>query len=655
MTMSERKAELVTGDDYGAVITAWTPLETTLVGVHPRLHLTVAGFDRLRANANSGNEPWVAKRAVLLRRADEYAASTPATKAESITGDRRGLGELLCTLSLAWQITRDVKYLDAARTYLRAMVTYPQSIWDAGLTNGHWLYGHAVAYDWLFHDLDDETLKLVRDNLRATVERSVTFLALHNGWMADAYTCNHLPVHMAGVIAAASAVYGETPGCGPFIKFAIEKLNVMASALGPDGLSQESMGYGEYYCAFLLKAFDVARSCLGMDFVRALPWVKNFPASQFYLTLGLKSSANGAIMGFGDSARRHWYGPSMMLRRIASAFRDGHAQGFADECDRLGLSAPCFLDLVWYDPTVPARSLSTLPLMHHFVDKDVVAGRSHWNGDEAVWAFKCGPHFGHIGAMRHPHDIGGGHMQPDTGSLQIAVRDERLLAIDGYFQKETVFNNTVTANGIGHYGDGGEWFEGLQLRQMRRFPRLLSAQTKDRTDVIIGEITPAYRVEAKVQRHIRTLLHQQDLWVMVDELLADPGTLFEAYFHSDYEITEVEGGGGLSWVARGKTARLRMTVMPLQVTTSVTAKVIVQRAVSTSHESKDRPTLVVSSTQSGTEMVRFGVVFQAYDGTNNPPVPKLKTRGSGPFLDAVVSIGPVDLALQATPEETPAK
>lgn len=654
--MAERKPELVTNDDYGAVITAWTPLETVLLGVHPRLHLTAEGFDKLRERVASGQEPWATMMSKLKQTADHYANQTPVPKAESITGDRRGLGDLLATLSLAWQLTKEPKYLDAARAQLRTMVTYPQSIWDAGLTNGHWLYGHAIAYDWLYHDLDDETLSLVRENLYATLARSVDFLALHKGWMADAYACNHLPVHMAGLIAGAAAIYAEKPGVGPWLKFASEKLGVMSGSLGPDGLSQESMGYGEYYCAYFLKALDIAQLALGLNFVNGSMWLKNYPASQYYLTLGSKSSkTNGAIFGFGDGMRTHWYGPSFMLRRIASAFRDGFAQAFAAQCDQNGTSNFNFLDLLWHDPSVKPSELSRLPLFHHFVDKGVVAARSHWNGDEVVWMFKNGPHFGHHAAMRYPHDVGGGHMQPDNGSLQIAVRDERLLAIDGYFRKETAINNTVLVNGIGQLGDGREWFEGLELRFSHRFPRILSAQSKDKTEMIVADVTLAYRPEAKLQRFVRSVLHQQGIWLVIDELLAEPSSLFEAFFHSDYQMKEVEGGEGCSFVAEGPTAALRMTAVPLHTATSVSAKVITQKSNAVGgHHGKERPTFVVSAKQTGNEIVRFATVMQIYPLSiaTLPPVPKTKTRGSGAFLDSIVSIGPVDITLKATPEDS---
>jgi hypothetical protein len=649
-----RKAELVKGDDYGAVITAWTPLETTLVGQHPRLHLNAAKVEQLRHHYEMGMAPWASKFARFKQLADACVRHRVAIAHEELTGDVRGLGEVLGTLSLAWVLTREPAYLEAARSQLRAMTGYPASRWDAGLINGHWLYGHAIAYDWLFHDLDDETLAMVRDNLHAVLERSVDFLALHKGWMADAYACNHLPVHMAGVVAGAAAIYGEKPGVGPWLKFAIEKLNVMFTSLAGDGLSQESIGYGQYYAAFLLKASDIAAGNLGLDYVRGSAWLKNFPYSQIYLTLGSKSCSNGSIMGFGDGARNHWYGPSYLLRRIASAYRDGNAQAFADQCDRIGASTTSFLDVVWFDPTVAATPLNKLPLVRTFADKGVVAGRTSWEGDETVWAFKCGPHFGHHAIMRYAHDIGGGHMQADTGSLQITVRDERLLACDGYFRKQTAFNNTLLINGVGQLGEGAEWFEGLELRKTRRIPKILNSQAQDEAHLILADCSPAYPRAANLQRFQRTLMHQRPgLWLVIDETLADPGTLFEALFHSDYAIAAVEGSGGTAWVAQGPTAALRMTALPLSATSVVSSRVMMQKSLGVGgHGPKDRAVLVVSAKQNANDEVRWVTVMQAYNLRDKPPeVPAIKSKIAGELMNAVVTIGPLEISLAAEVNE----
>ena len=35
--------------------------------------------------------------------------------------------------------------------------------WNASLPYGHWAHGIAVAYDWLYHDLDEATRKITRE------------------------------------------------------------------------------------------------------------------------------------------------------------------------------------------------------------------------------------------------------------------------------------------------------------------------------------------------------------------------------------------------------------------------------------------------------------------------------------------------------------
>ena len=536
------------------VIDGATPLESGLAQVRPRLYLTRQRFEELSGLV--GSEPYGAMFARVLQMAEQGLRS-----GAPLSGVDRGHGCMMPHLAMAYRVTGEGRFLKAADEWLRAIAAHED--WGTSLIAGHILGGVGIAYDWLHEDMPADTRDVVREALHRNGRRVHEFIGLREGWCSGALACNHLAVVMGGQTAAACALYGDVPNIGPWLRLCQEKVRVMAAALGPDGASQEGIAYGQYYNEFFIKAVVLVRDLLGVDLFGECEYMRNMPAFYLHSSLPRESwTPQSCHVNFGDGVRHNWYGPDSHLRMLASVYRDPHAQWLADAHGEAGLSSgsASLLNLAWYDPSVPSRAPDDLPTFRRFEDKDVVFVRSGWKGaDEALLGFKCGPHFGHHALRRYTGEIGGGHMNPNAGSFQLVAHGERLISGDGYFRKRTEYQNTLLVDGIGQTGEGGEWFESVELRRTRRAPFIICAEQGDAFDHVIGDVAPAYATEAGLRKFLRHVYYLRPAcWVLVDDVESASPSRFELLFHSDLDF---DGAGANVWTATGSTGALRLTAL----------------------------------------------------------------------------------------------
>jgi len=145
-------------------------------GVHPRIDLNDRRIAQLRkAVATSHQALWKKVRA----QADRAVRSGPPSyvKDDGHSGDeqlwQREVGNTLPLLAMAYVVTGEKPYLEAARQWALASCNY--KTWGLGridgmdLAAGHQLYGLGLVYDWCNRDLDAEARQTIR---RTLIERS---------------------------------------------------------------------------------------------------------------------------------------------------------------------------------------------------------------------------------------------------------------------------------------------------------------------------------------------------------------------------------------------------------------------------------------------------------------------------------------------------
>ena len=322
--------------------------------------------------------------------------------------------------------------------------------------------------------------------------------------------------------AAGLAVFDEADNALLWVGMATQKLQTTMNVLGPDGAGHEGTGYWEYGVEHMLKLMQLADDLLHIDFHDS-PWWKNAAQYSLYLSLPRSSwSRYNSAVNFADSPPHHWYGPDHILRHMAAAYNDGYAQWLADQIDTAEVesSNAQWLNLVWYKPSVAIRHPRTLPTLHHFTDMGIVSARTGWTGDENLVTFKCGPFIGHKAIMEFTYDPGGHHTHPDAGHFIVFAHGEWLFGDDGVGPKWTSRHNTLLIGGKGQLGEGGDDFISEEYLDTRARPRILTATSEPQYDHIAADVAPAYPGSMGLTRFKRHLLFiKPDVLVVLDDVL----------------------------------------------------------------------------------------------------------------------------------------
>jgi hypothetical protein len=531
---------------------------------HPRLYLHAAMIPALREACRTTHAALWAEVQDQAARAAK-SGPPPYIERDNSSGDeqlwQREVGNTMPLLAMAWVVSGDRTYLEAARAWALASCGY--ATWGLGtidgmdLATGHQLFGLAIVYDWCYADLDEAARTTIRETLMKRT--SAMFKAgAGRAWWQRSYLQNHLWVDTCGMAAAGFALYGEADDAQLWIGLPLQKFRTTMTKLGPDGASHEGIGYWQYGVEYLLKFMALAKDLLGEDMYQH-DWWRNTAAYAQYVTLPRASWTSGSsLVDIADCPRGNWYGPDFLLRGLARQYRDGHAQWLAAEIDAANIEAASarWLNLLWYDPSVPAQAPTDLPTLRHFADMGLVSARTDWSGREALVVLKCGPFIGHQGVQEFSYDPGGGHVHPDANHLVLFGNDEWLLRDDGYRAKWTGQHNTLLVGGKGQLGEGQQWFDGGEALAGKARPRITQALSTPELDVISGDATEAYPAALGLRRYVRHLLFlKPDVLLVLDEVeLAQPGPL-ELRFHPEQEAAQQAGS---AFLMRGRSSVLRL-------------------------------------------------------------------------------------------------
>jgi hypothetical protein len=522
-------------------------------GVHPRLFLTDQRVEQLRESiqtTHAGLWPEIRGEADRL-------ASTNPPQYKALSADlgqlwQRPVGDAMPYLALAYRLTGQTRYLDAAERWALASCDYPEWGVDtrdsSDLATGHQLFGLAMVYDWCYHDLDAPTRDRIRDALVSHGTAMFHGAAKEQLWWHDLYLQNHLYVNISGLGAAGLAIFDEVDDASLWIGMAIQKLGTVSDALGSDGASHEGVGYWEYGAEHLLKLMYLARDILHLDFYDA-PWWSEAAGYSLYMTLPRQSwSRYDSVVDLADSPRHHWYGPDHILRHLAAVYNDGLAQWLADEIDDANVesSNAQWLNLIWYDPSVPRQSPQTLATLHEFENLGIVSARADWSGDESLVVFKCGPFIGQKAITEFSYDPGGHHSHPDAGHFVVFANGEWLIQDDGIGPKWTSRHNTLLIDGQGQLGEGGEYFAAKDCLSARARPRIVTATSEPQYDHIAGDVAPAYPGSLGLKRFVRRLLFvKPDVLLVLDDIACDSPRNLELRFHPAGTTCETVGNGSV--------------------------------------------------------------------------------------------------------------
>src|SRR5437660_4038824 len=141
-------------------------LRPELMGVHPRVYVTDKELDELRQRARTTHRDLWQQALRKVRALKTEPAAPPAQQRRAQNEVGIGIAEA----AFAYKIEGDRRYLEAAKKYMDAAVSY--DLWgyandkpNVDLAAGHLLYGLGWGYDLLYHDLSEQERAREREKL----------------------------------------------------------------------------------------------------------------------------------------------------------------------------------------------------------------------------------------------------------------------------------------------------------------------------------------------------------------------------------------------------------------------------------------------------------------------------------------------------------
>jgi hypothetical protein len=235
------------------------------IASHPRILLNKE--DELVLQKAIGSIPEFKKIDNYIRESsDKFISEAPLVfemKGKRLLAVSRKAFTRLYYLSYSYRITKDKKYLQRAEAELNAVCDFAS--WNPShfLDVGEMCMGVAIAYDWLYQDLQETTKQKVRKAILelafkpSYVKSQSWFLEAHSNWNS---VCN------AGLVYGALAIFeDEKKESTAIIERALISNLLPMKVYAPDGNYPEGPGYWNYGTTFEVMLIAALESALGSD------------------------------------------------------------------------------------------------------------------------------------------------------------------------------------------------------------------------------------------------------------------------------------------------------------------------------------------------------------------------------------------------------
>ena len=532
-------------------------LRPELMGVHPRVYVTNKEIVELRQRARgSHRELW--QEAISRVRA---LAGDPPPPPATARRQQNDVGIAIAEAAFIYKIEGDQKYLDAARKYMDAAVSYdiwgyPNNKPNVDLAAGHLLYGLGWGYDLLYNDLTVAERTRYREKLIKQARLMAEYFKPKSG-KTFAYSQNHTFIPIAGLGVTAYALYDETPEAPAWASLSRAIFDRVLATYSQDGYYYEGFEYWIFSTPWLVHYLDAHAHATGEDLYDR----PGFRLMHEYVAHSMLPTGN-YVFDFGDIfegpltragkgeeyPRTHPQGRFHtnynLLYRMAQRFQSGEAQGVAAWLKNFNqVNAENFWSLVWYDASLKPMPIERQQAWHYFPDHDVVYWRSDWSKNATAFAFKCGPPEGHHteSSLREFPDwrLSSGHAHPDANSFIIFARGQYLTGDSGYAGVPlTEHHNTllVDGKGQGKEGTGHDAFAEVPYELLNRI-RIAEVKVEPGQVVVRGDATAAYLPQLGLKKFVREFVYKPGSGFTVsDEVENNTPAVLTWLLHADDKI-----------------------------------------------------------------------------------------------------------------------
>lgn len=535
-------------------------LKKELEGVHPRVFLTQSEIESLKDKSLDQKELW---QTALSRVRAMSIEPTPAPAQERRVQNPVGLG--IPEAALAYKITGDKKYLEAAKKYMDTAVSY--DVWgylynkpNIDLAAGHLLYGLGWGYDLLYHDLTVAEREKYKEKLIRQARLLYDYYKPSSGKMY-AYSQNHTFIPMTGLAVAAYALAGETPEAKEWAALPRAIYEGVLDTYSNDGFYYEGIEYWIFSTPWLIHYMDAQLHSTGENLYESAPGLKlihkyiahaTLPGGDFHFDYGDTYTGNLTRSKKSEDYSReriggHFQSSYNILYQLASKYQNKEMQGVANWLKEIGqVNAEEMWSFIWFDPAIQAIPIEQQQTWHYFADHDVVYWRSSWKDDATAFSFKCGPSEGHSALQKqtkYPEwRMSSGHAHPDAGSFIIWANGKYLTGDSGYEGLTvTQSHNTLVFDGKGQNrdGEGHDVFYGIPYERINKI-KIIDVTMNAKKVSILADATAAYEPEVGVKKFTRKFeFDSPGSFTVTDDIETNDPKTITSFLHADNAINQI--------------------------------------------------------------------------------------------------------------------
>ena len=383
---------------------------------HPRIYLTAADFAQMKEKFETSTDNIYKKRIrVMLANADGYLEKGIADYTMWSDSMRHRVGsemkERFTNWGLAYHMTGDQKYVDAAYAQFKKAATFPDFNASHIIDTGEAAIALAIGYDWFYNAFTPEqrevAIKVVREGCLDVLGGGLygRITSTSDGadeWRAFKRMSNYNTIVNAGVTLAALATLEYDPNSSfTYIKDSTRSMEYTLQMLPPGGAWTEGPSYLSYALQYLVPFASNVEKNFGTSYNlmdgQGMDGIVDF----LIATSGPEGTNN---MGDGALSKRLSYESYFYF---ANRYNKPYASYIRWQDLLSGNSTSTFYDLMYYDfnaVNITAESLKDVPLMQNIKGNELFSIRDSYSQDEANFYFSA--HFGTTSGYHQHWDCG---------------------------------------------------------------------------------------------------------------------------------------------------------------------------------------------------------------------------------------------------------